>query len=208
MTRQLHPADALELSLAGMVAADAADELLAVVASLRAASGGIMAPTGLRARRGALVARGRPLGALRPSFGRRLQAALMAATFAVVASVSFVGARAGLSWLRDVMPDAPAPYGSPGRSETGDTPSPAPTPSPTPNPLLHGLTEPDAADPADGPDASEIGPGQPVRRLPDEQDDDEDAPDGIDDDEEDFGGEEGDAALGGPADGGSDGDGD
>lgn len=205
MTRQLHPADALELSLAGMVTADAADELLAVVASLRAASGGILAPRGLRARRGALVARGRPLGARQPSFGRRLQVALMAATFAVVASISFVGARAGLSWLRDVMPDAPAPYGNPGHSEPSDTPTPSPTASPTPNPLLHGLTEPDTADPAERFDAREVGPGQPVRRLSEEPGDDDDAPDGIDDDEDvDFGHEEGDAGGEHPADGDSD----
>lgn len=184
MTRQLHPADALELSLAGIVSADAADELLAVVASLRAASGGIMAPTGLRARRGALVARGRPLGARRPlSLGRRFQASLMAATFAAVASVSFVGAHAALSWLRDVVPDAPAPYMEPGRLEGDSTPSP--TPSPTPNPVLQGLLEPEEARPADGSDATDIELEEPERGTADDEDDPWDAePEDDDDDQE------------------------
>ncbi|MEP7082655.1 MAG: hypothetical protein ABI841_06725 [Chloroflexota bacterium] len=184
MTRAIHPADALELSLAGIVTADGADGLLATVASLRAASGALAAPPGLRARRGALLSAVEPATSGRhpASLSRRLQATLMAATLAVVGTLSFVGASIGISWLREVMPGTPAPYGSPGAAETDLLPVQSPTPTTAPTPEAAGMTVPDLAD----------APDQPVRWMPSELEWDEDDESPDDEEDEDEGGTEGD----------------
>jgi len=112
----------------------------------------------------------------------------MAATLAVVGTLSFVGASIGISWMREVMPDTPAPYGNPGSGETDphlvQSPSPTPTTAPTPN--THGARVSDSAD----------APDQPVRRMPSElewDEDDESSDDEDDEEDEDEGGTEGDA---------------
>lgn len=103
----------------------------------------------------------------------------MAVTLAVVGSISFVGASIGISWLRDVLPDASAPQGSPAvdgdRTET-PSPSPSPTLAPTPDPGLAG----GAPEPAD------VDALEPARRMPVDVDDEgDDSSDGDDEEEDD-----------------------
>lgn len=162
MTAQLNPADALELELAGIVTGECSQNLIAVVATLRSASGAIAAPPGLRARRGAMVASAVNRTALRPprTLSRRLQATLMATTLTVVGGVSFVGASVGISWLRDAVPAAPAPHGRPGAIDSDRLETPSPSRSASPSPVLHRVTGPEALHPADsdeqnGPDPSD-----------------------------------------------------
>lgn len=162
MTAQLNPADALELELAGIVTGECSQDLIAVVATLRSASGAIAAPPGLRARRGAMVAIAVNRTALRPprTLSRRLQATLMATTLTVVGGVSFVGASVGISWLRDAVPAAPAPHGPPGAIDSDRLETPSPSGSASPSPVLHRVMDPEALHPADsgeqgGPDPSD-----------------------------------------------------
>lgn len=171
MTPALRPADALELSLAGAGNAGVADDLLAVVASLRAAGNAIAPPAGLRARRGALIAGVAPrvTGPQSLTLSRRLQLALIAATLGLVSVVSFAAASAAISWLRDVMPPQPAPYGSPMVDADGtDTPdADAVTPESMPSPSdLNALEQP------------------PGRLLPEDEADDDGETDDDDDDSE------------------------
>jgi len=137
MTRAMRPADALELSLAGAGTVGVADDLLAVVASLRGASSAIAPPTGLRGRRSALLAGAAPrvIGPRPLTLSRRLRLALIAATFALVSVLSFAAAGAAISWLREVMPPDPA-HQAPTVDADGppadiDAVTPEPTPSPT-----------------------------------------------------------------------------
>lgn len=179
MTRSLHAADALELSLARSQNAGVADDLLAVVASLRAASNAIGPSGGLRARRGTLLAGVAP-AVTRPRpfpLARRLQLALIAATFGLLSFASFVAAGAAISWLREVMPADPAPYAAPtAAAEGSDRRSPSPTPGPTPAAAVI----PDEPSPAPGElDALDLPPG----RMPADDDADDPEDDETDDDD-------------------------
>lgn len=172
MMRSLHAADALELSLARSQDAGVADDLLAVVASLRGASNAIAPPGGLRARRGALLAGVAP-AVTRPRpfpLARRFQLALIAATFGLLSFASFAAAGAAISWLREVMPADPAPYAAPTAAAEGtDRRSPSPTPGPAVNVI------PVEPSPAPGElDALDLPPGRmPSDDDADDTDDDE-----------------------------------
>lgn len=152
----MRPGDALEVSLAGAANAGVADDLLAVVASLRGASSGIASPTGLRARRGALLAGAAPrvIGPQPVTLSRRLRLALIAATFALVSVLSFAAAGAAISWLREVMPPDPAHQG-PTVDADGLPAPPTPdvdavTPEPTPSPIdVNTLDQPGRLPPED-----------------------------------------------------------
>lgn len=137
MSRVLRAEDAFQLELEGASTHDSGNGLMETAALLRAIGSEIQAPAGLRARRGALLARGHRSGApVRPGGAwRQARAVVLAAALTLLMVVGVGAATLGSRWLgesrtdegpdvRIVLPD-PEPLDHPESGPPLPSPSPA-----------------------------------------------------------------------------------